>query len=70
MEIVKGQISGIRAMPPTDFRRLMYGLDLLAEKPVAVEEIPDSREDDFCPQERIAASRTTTIRRSGPVGGV
>ena len=39
-EIVKGKISGIKAVPPTDFRRLMYGLDLLAEKPVTVEEIP------------------------------
>ena len=44
VRIVKGQISGIRTMQPIDFRRLMYGLDLLAEKPVAVEEIPDRGE--------------------------
>jgi hypothetical protein len=47
VEIVKGQIGGIRAMPPTDFRRLMYGLDLLVERPVAVEEIPGRVETTF-----------------------
>ena len=46
-EIAKGQISGIRAMQPTDFRRLMYGLDQLAEKPVTVEEIPGRNETTF-----------------------
>ena len=39
VKIAKGQISGIRTMPPIDLRRLMYGLDLLAEKSVTVEEI-------------------------------
>ncbi len=47
VEIVKGQIGGIMAMPPTDFRRLMYGLDLLAGKPVVVEEIPSRFETAF-----------------------
>jgi hypothetical protein len=46
-EIAKGQISGIRAMPPIDFRRLMYGLDQLAEKPVTVEEISARSEATF-----------------------
>lgn len=46
-QIAKGEISGIRTMPPTDFRRLMYGLDLLAAKPVTVEEIPGSLETSF-----------------------
>lgn len=44
VKIAKGQIAGIRVMLPTDFRRLMYGLDLLAEKSVAVEEIPNRSE--------------------------
>ncbi len=39
VKIAKGQISGIRTMQPVDLRRLMYGLDLLAEKSVTVEEI-------------------------------
>lgn len=39
VKIAKGQISGIRTMPPVDLRRLMYGLDLLAEKSVTVEEV-------------------------------
>jgi len=47
VEIVKGQISGVRIMPPTDFRRLLYGIDLLAEKPVSVEEIPSRGETTF-----------------------
>jgi hypothetical protein len=47
MEIAKGQINGIRTMPLTDFRRLMYGLDLLAAKPVSVEEIPGPVETTF-----------------------
>jgi hypothetical protein len=47
VQIAKGQISGIRTMPPTDFRRLMYGLDLLAEKPVAVEVISRRVETTF-----------------------
>ncbi len=47
VQIAKGQIRGIRTMPATDFRRLMYGLDLLAAKPVAVEEIPGSLETSF-----------------------
>jgi len=47
VEIAKGQICGIRIMPPTDFRRLMYGLDLLAEKSVSVEEIPGRVETTF-----------------------
>jgi hypothetical protein len=34
VKIAKGQIIGIRTMPPFDFRRLLYGLDLLAEKAV------------------------------------
>lgn len=46
-EIVKGQITGIRVIPPTDFRRLMCGLDQLAEKPVTVEEIPARKETTF-----------------------
>jgi hypothetical protein len=47
VEIAKGQISGIRVLPPIDFRRLMYGLDLLAERPVAMEEIPGRVEATF-----------------------
>lgn len=47
IRIAKGQITGIRAMLPTDFRRLMYGLDLLAEKPAAVEEISHESETTF-----------------------
>lgn len=47
VDIAKGQISGIVIMLPTDFRRLMYGLDLLAEKPVPVEEIPRRFETTF-----------------------
>jgi hypothetical protein len=39
VKVTKGQISGIRAMQPIDLRRLMYGLDLLAEKSVTVEEV-------------------------------
>jgi hypothetical protein len=39
VKIAKGQISAIRTMPPIDLRRLMYGLDLLAEKSVTVEEV-------------------------------
>lgn len=41
LKIANGQITGIRTMPPTDLRRLMYGLDLLAKKSVTVEEISD-----------------------------
>jgi len=47
VKIAKGKISGIRTMPPFDLRRLMYGLDLLAEKPVTVEEIADGAETSF-----------------------
>ena len=47
MKIAKGQISGIRAMPPIDLRRLMYGLDLLAEKSVTVEEVSGFAETSF-----------------------
>lgn len=47
LKIIKGQISGIRTMPPFDLRRLMYGLDLLAEKSVTVEEIADGAETFF-----------------------
>ena len=50
-KFVKGQITGIRVIPPTDFRRLMYGLDQLAERPVTVEEIS-------------ARSETTVVLRS------
>lgn len=39
VKIAKGQIIGIRTMPPFDVRRLLYGIDLLAEKAVTVEEI-------------------------------
>jgi hypothetical protein len=46
-EVAKGQIAGIRTMPSTDFRRLMYGLDLLAAKPVGVEEILGPVEASF-----------------------
>lgn len=63
VQIAKGQISRIRTMPPTDFRRLMYGLDLLAEKPVAVEEIPGRVETSFIlkselpqPEQRLFAA--------------
>lgn len=47
VKIAKGEISGIRIMLSTDFRRLMYGLDLLAEKQVGVEEIPGRGETTF-----------------------
>jgi hypothetical protein len=47
VQIEKGQINGLRIMLPIDFRRLMYGLDLLAEKSVAVEEIPGLIETTF-----------------------
>lgn len=47
VKIANGQITGIRVMPPTDFRRLMYGLDLLADKSVGVEEIATRRETTF-----------------------
>jgi hypothetical protein len=63
VEVAKGQIAGIRAMPPMDFRRLMYGLDLLAAKAVAVEEIPGPRETTFIlkselpqPEQRLLAA--------------
>jgi hypothetical protein len=63
VQIAKGQISGIRTMPPTDFRRLMYGLDLLAEKPVAVEEVAGPVETSFIlkselpqPEQKLFAS--------------
>ncbi len=47
VKIAKGQISGIRTMPPFDLRRLMYGLDLLADKSVTVEETTDGAETSF-----------------------
>jgi hypothetical protein len=47
VKIAKGQISGIRTMPPIDLRRLMYGLDLLAEKPVIVEEVSGLADTSF-----------------------
>ena len=47
VKIARGQISGIRTMPPIDLRRLMYGLDLLAEKPVTVEEFSGLAETSF-----------------------
>ena len=47
VKIAKGQISGIRTMRALDLRRLMYGLDLLAEKSVSVEEIADGTETAF-----------------------
>jgi hypothetical protein len=47
VKIAKGQIRGIRIMPPIDLRRLMYGLDLLAEKSVRVEEIARGTETSF-----------------------
>ncbi len=47
VKVAKGQISGIRTMPPIDLRRLMYGLDLLAEKSVTVEELPANAETSF-----------------------
>ena len=47
VKIAKGQISGIRTIRAFDLRRLMYGLDLLAEKSVSVEEIADGTETAF-----------------------
>lgn len=47
VKIAEGQISAIRTMPPVDLRRLMYGLDLLAEKSVTVEEISGLAEASF-----------------------
>lgn len=47
VKIAKGQIIGIRTMPPFDVRRLLYGLDLLAEKAVTVEEISRLADTSF-----------------------
>ena len=72
VEVAKGQIAGIRTMPPTDFRRLMYGLDLLAAKPVAVEEIPGSLETSFIlkselpqPEQRLFAALGRLVLSEG-----
>ena len=72
VEVAKGQIVGIRTMPPTDFRRLMYGLDLLAAKPVAVEEIRGSLETSFIlkselpqPEQRLFAALGQLVLSEG-----
>jgi hypothetical protein len=47
VKVANGQINGIRVLPRIDLRRLMYGLDLLAERPVTVEELPGVVETSF-----------------------
>ena len=47
VNIAKGEICGIRTIPPFDLRRLMYGLDLLAKKCVIVEEVAEGAETSF-----------------------
>lgn len=47
VKIEGGQIRGNRLMLRADFRRLMYGLDLLAEKSVTVEEVLSPTETSF-----------------------
>lgn len=68
VEIVKGEISGIRIMLPTDFRRLMYGLDLLAEKQDGVEEIPGRGETTFVLRSELPQAEQRLFAALGRLG--
>src|SRR6266481_649880 len=67
-QIVNGKIGGIRVMPPTDFRRLMYGVDLLAEKPVAVEEIPGRVKTTFVLRSELPQAEQRLFAALGQLG--
>ena len=64
-EIISGRVVAVRTAPSTELRRLMYGIDLLANKSVAVQEVPQSGKSSLILKSELPQSEQRMLAALG-----